>query len=122
MMKYMSFIMSIVYIYGLVAFEFFHDVGLVGETFLFLEVSALSIGSLSGVTSPCFYLSSSPLSSSLSTSSSPPPPGESEAISYDELFIFCTSSFFFLLLLLGASYSSRVTKGLPMILIIFGMK
>jgi hypothetical protein len=110
MMKSMSSIVSTVCICGLVALDFFHDVGFVGETFLFLEVSASSIGSLGGVTSPCFCSSSYPFSSSLSysfsTSSSPPPQGESEAFSSDPLFSFCTSSFFFLLLLLGASYSS----------------
>jgi hypothetical protein len=106
MMKSMSSIMSTVYICGLVSLDFFWDVGFVGETFLFLEVSTSSIGSLGDVTSPCFYLSSSPLSSSLSTLSSPPLLGESEAVSSDALFNFYTSSFFFLLLLLGASYFS----------------
>jgi hypothetical protein len=65
MMKYMSSIMRTVYIYGLLALDFFRDVGFVGETFLFLEVSTSSIRSLGGVTSPCFFLSYSPLSSSL---------------------------------------------------------
>jgi hypothetical protein len=72
MMKSMSSIVSTVCIYGLVSLDFFRNVGFVGETFLFLEVSASSIGSLGSVTSPCFYLSSS-----LSTLPSPPPPSES---------------------------------------------
>jgi hypothetical protein len=59
MMKSMSSILSTVCICGLVALDFFRDVGFVGETFLFLEVSASSIGSLGCVTSPCFCLSSS---------------------------------------------------------------
>jgi hypothetical protein len=102
MMKYISSIVSTVCICGLVDLGFFHDVGFMGETFLFLEVLASSIGSLSSVTSPYFWLSSSPLSSSLSTFSSPPPLGESEAVSFDALFKSCTYSFFFLLILLGA--------------------
>jgi hypothetical protein len=111
MMKSMSSIVSTVCICGLVALEFFHEVGFVGETFIFLEVSASSIGSLGGVTSPYLCLYSFPLSPSLSTSSLPPPPSESEVVSSDAMLRFYTSSFFFLLLLLGASYSSLVTKG-----------
>jgi hypothetical protein len=42
MIKYMSSIVSIVYIYGLLALDFFHDVGFLGETFLLLEVSSSS--------------------------------------------------------------------------------
>jgi hypothetical protein len=105
MMRSMSSIVSTVCILGLLALDFFHDEGFMGETFLFLDVSASSMGSL-GCYFTCFFLSSSPFSSSLSTSSPPPPPGESEAVSSDALFNSCTSSFFFLLLLLGASYSS----------------
>jgi hypothetical protein len=114
MMKSISSIMSIVCICSLLNLGFFHDVGFMGETFILLEVSSLSIGSLGGVTSPCFFLSYSPLSSSLYTSSSPPPLGESEVVSSNVLFNSYTSSFFFLLLLLGASYSLRVTIGLLM--------
>jgi hypothetical protein len=96
------------------AFEFFRDEGFFGEPFLFLDVSIFGGGSLGGVTSPCSYFSSSPSSSSLSTLSPPPPSSEFDVISFDALFGSCTSSLFFLLLLLGASYSSRVTRGLPM--------
>jgi hypothetical protein len=109
MMIFMSSIMSTICIYDLLALDFFRDVGFVGETFLFLEVLASSRGSLGGVTSPCFFLYSSPLSSSLYTLSSPPPLGEFEVVSSEALFSSCTYSVFFLLLLLGASYSSRVT-------------
>jgi hypothetical protein len=60
MMKSMSSIVSTVCNCGLVFLDFFHNVGFMGETFLFLEVSASSIGSLGGVTLPYFCLSSSP--------------------------------------------------------------
>jgi hypothetical protein len=109
MMRLISSTMSIVYSLGLLAFEFFHDVGFIGETFLFLDVSTSSSGFLGGVTSPYFLLSSSPSLYSLSTSSSFPLQGEFDAFSSDALFISCTSSFFFFLLPLGASYSLRVT-------------
>jgi hypothetical protein len=84
-----------------------------GETFLFLDGSASSVGSLGGVTLPCFFLSSFTSLFSLSTSSSPPPPGDSEAVSYDVVLSCWTSSVFFLLLVPGVSCPSRVTSGLP---------
>jgi hypothetical protein len=114
MMRSISSTMSTVYNGGLLALEFFHDEGFLGEPFIFLDVSIFGRGSLGGVTSPCSCFSSSPSSSSLSTSSPPPPSGESGVVSFDALFSSYTSSFFFFLLLLGASYSSRVTTGLPM--------
>jgi hypothetical protein len=114
MMRSMSSTVSTVCNLGLLALDFFRDEGFMGETFLFLDVSASSRGSLGSVTSPYLCFSSSPLSSSLSTSSPPPPLGESKIVSSDVLFNSYTSSFFFLLLLLGASYSSRVTTGLLM--------
>jgi hypothetical protein len=52
---------------GLLAFDFFHDVGFLGETFLFLDVSASSRGNLGGVTLPYSSLSSFSSFSSLST-------------------------------------------------------
>jgi hypothetical protein len=113
-MKSKSSTVSTVCSFSLLALEFFRDVGFVGETFLFLDVSGLSGGFCSSVTSPFFCLSYSPLCSSLSTSSPPPLLGESDAVFSDVLCISCTYSFFFILLLLGASYSSRVTTGLPM--------
>jgi hypothetical protein len=106
MMRLMSSTVIIFCSLGLLAFEFFHDVGFVGETFLLLDVFASSRGFLGGVTSPCFFLSSSPSFSHLSTSSTPPLLGEFDAIFSDALFISCTSSFLFFLLLLGAPYSS----------------
>jgi hypothetical protein len=92
----------------LLALDFFCNVGFVGETFIFLDGSTSSGRLCGSVTSPCFYLYSSPLFSSLSASSSPPPLGDSEAVSFDVLFSFCTSFVFFLLLVPGVSYSSRV--------------
>jgi hypothetical protein len=87
-------------------FDFFHDEGFYGEPFIFLDVSIPMMGFLSGVTSPCSYLFSSPSSSYLYTSSPPPPSGESGVVSFDVLLNSCTSSFFFFLLLLGVPYSS----------------
>jgi hypothetical protein len=51
-MKSKSSSMSTVYSLVLVALDFFREVGFVGETFLFLEGSTSSIGSLGDVTSP----------------------------------------------------------------------
>jgi hypothetical protein len=113
-MKSKSSTMSTVCSFGLLALDFFRNVGFMGETFLLLDGSASSGGLCGSVTLPCFCLSSSPSFSSLSTSSSPPPLGEYNAVSSDVLLSFYTSSFFFFLLLLGASYASRVTTGFPM--------
>jgi hypothetical protein len=115
MMRSMSSTVSIVFNLGLLYFDFFHDEGFMGETFLFLDASASSMGFLGGVTSSDSFLSYSPFSFSLSTSSPPLHPSESKVVSSDALFNSCTSYFFFLLLLLGAFYSSRVTIGLRMI-------
>jgi hypothetical protein len=89
-----------------VSLDFFHEVGFLGEIFIFLEGSASSMGSLGGVTSPCFYLSSFPLVCSLFTSSLYPHLGDSKAVSSDALLRFCTSSVFFLLLGPSVSCSS----------------
>jgi hypothetical protein len=91
--------------FNLLALDFFHDVGFMVETFIFLDVSMSSGGFYGGVSLPCFYFYSSPFFSSLSTSSPPPLLGESDAVSSHVLCISCTSSFFFFMLLLGASYS-----------------
>jgi hypothetical protein len=114
MMRSMSYIMSIVHILGLLYFDFFRDVGFIGETFLLLDVSTSSMGFLGSVTFPYFFLSSSLSSSYFSTLSPPPPSCESEVMSSNMLFISYISSVFFFLLLLGASNSSRVTIILPM--------
>jgi hypothetical protein len=50
MMRSMSSTMRIVCNLGLLAFEFFHDEGFNGETFIFLDVSASSRGFFGGVT------------------------------------------------------------------------
>jgi hypothetical protein len=104
-MKSKSLTVRKFYIFGLTTLDFFYDVSFIGETFLFLDISASSREFLGSVTSPCFCLSSSPYFSSLSTSSSPPPLSESDVVSSDVFCISYTYSFFFFLLLLGASYS-----------------
>jgi hypothetical protein len=60
MMRPISSTVSIVCNLGLLDFDFFPDVGFVGETSIFLDVSTSSRGSLGGITSPCFCFSSSP--------------------------------------------------------------
>jgi hypothetical protein len=113
-MRSMSSTVITVWNGGLLAFEFFHAKGFFGETFIFLDVSVSVRGYLGSVTSPLSFLYSSPSTYSFSTSSPPLPLGESDVVSSDVLFNFCTSSFFFFLLLLGASYSLQVTIGLPL--------
>jgi hypothetical protein len=110
----MSSTVSTVWNGDLVAFDFFHNEGFIKEPFLFLDVFSSERGSLGGVTSSCLCLSSPPSSSSFYTLSPPPSSSESDVVSFDVLLNSCTPSFFFFLLLLGASYSSRVTTGLPM--------
>jgi hypothetical protein len=55
MMKSKSSSMSIVCSLVLVALDLFHEVGFMGEAFIFLKGSTSSMGSLGSVTSPCFY-------------------------------------------------------------------
>jgi hypothetical protein len=52
MMRSISSTVSIVYNLGLLALDFFCNEGFMGETFLFLDVSASSMGSLGGFTPP----------------------------------------------------------------------
>jgi hypothetical protein len=72
-----------VFIFFMVAFDFFWEEGFRGETFLFLKGS---ISSLGGVTFPGFY--------SASTSSSPLRSGDTEAVFLEVLLKFWTSSVF----------------------------
>jgi hypothetical protein len=51
-MKSRSLTMSTICIFDLLSLEFFHDVGFIGETFIFLDVFASSRGLLSNVTLP----------------------------------------------------------------------
>jgi hypothetical protein len=104
MIKLKSSTVSIVYILVKVSLDFFRVVRFMGETFLFFRGSASSVGSLGGVTSPCFYWSSLLFVSS--TSSSPPHPGDIKAVPSDALLKFWNSSVFFLLLVLGRSFAS----------------
>jgi hypothetical protein len=55
MMKSKSSSVSTVCSLVLLAFDFFRDVGFMGETFLLLDGSVSSGGFCGGVTSPCFY-------------------------------------------------------------------
>jgi hypothetical protein len=103
MMKSKSSSMITVCNLVLLDLDFFLKVGFVGESFLFLEGSTSSTGSLGGVMSLVFFLSSFPLVASLSTSSSHPHPGDSEVVSSNVLLRFCTSLVFFLLLVPGVS-------------------
>jgi hypothetical protein len=55
MMKSKSSSVRKIYILVLLAFDFFRDVGFVGETFLLLDGSMSSGGFCGGVNFPCFY-------------------------------------------------------------------
>jgi hypothetical protein len=104
MIKLKSFIVRIVCILVKVALDSIWEVGFMGETFLFFRGSASSVGSLGGVTPPCFYWSSLLFVSS--TSSSPPCPGDIKAVPSDALLKFWNSSVFFLLLSPRRSFGS----------------
>jgi hypothetical protein len=80
MMKSKSSIVITVFILVMVAFDFFCEEGLGGETFLLFKGSTLSLGS---VTFPGFWSSSLPFISS--TLSSPPRSGDTEVVFSDAL-------------------------------------
>jgi hypothetical protein len=107
MMKSKSLVVSTIFILVTVALDFFREEGFGGETFLFFRGSTSSFG---GVTSPRFYSSPFPFSSS--TSSSPPRSGDTEAVFPEALIKYWNYLVFCILLGPGVSCSLCVVYGL----------